>query len=149
VDEKPKSREIKRLSDAELKEILVKEDETLASLPKPQLELYKEERSKYVLTHGNVSLAYFGSRHTFDPGNAQFLEIEKTFNNFLVDKEPLSVVTLIEGYVPRITEDIALDISFTGERGYTTHLAKSYGTRIECVEPDRKVEVKHEVTPIY
>jgi hypothetical protein len=143
MDEKPRCREINRPSDSDLKEILFKEDEILASLPKPQLEVYREGKSKYELSNGSVSILYFGARHTFDPGNPQFQEIEKSFNNFMVDKEPLSVVVLVEGFVPRITEDINSDIRFTGERGYTTHLAKDSGVRVECVEPDRTEEVRH------
>lgn len=143
MTEKSEPENIKILSDEELYTILIKQDANFAALSNEQQEKYKQQQGSYTLSNEHVSLGYFGAKHIFEPNNPQFGNIAQDFNLFLEGKNNALVIVLVEGAIPRTTAEIGQDIHETSERGFITHLAKNMDIKVECVEPDRIVEIKY------
>jgi len=143
VDEKSKSENMTSLSDEELYSIIIKEDEKFSTLSPDKQETYKLENVRYSLSNEEVSLEYFGAKHCYEPGNKQFDNIEQAFNLFLEGNSGKPVIVLVEGTIPKTGPDIVQDIHASGERGFITHLAKDMSIKVECIEPDRILEIRY------
>src|SRR5687768_12336577 len=80
-------------------------------------------------------LAYFGSRHSSDPADAMFAEIDSAW------AKAKPTMAFYEGPDRPIAETREETIKTTGESGYTRFLAKKSGIAIGRLEPSPMDEV--------
>jgi hypothetical protein len=97
------------------------------------------EKPEYQLSlvSGAGQLSYFGARHTSDPADGQFTEIERQWN---VQRPRIAFYEGPNRPVPAGREDA---IRQTGESGFVRWLAARDGVALGRLEPDPKDETAH------
>ena len=94
------------------------------------------------LKNNNRELLCFGSQHSHNPENKQFLKIEKLLYKFIKNKKKENIIILTEGIVPEKTEKKEVMIKKYKEIGILAYLAKENNIKIKSVEPSFKDLIK-------
>jgi hypothetical protein len=94
-----------------------------------------ESPYKYILKKGSQYLYYFGSRHSYDPKDKQFNEIEAFFNDFIKETRGKDSVILVEGGKRPIAKTQAEAILKGGEMDFVAFLAGQLGMNNVSPEP--------------
>lgn len=92
---------------------------------------------RLVLTSGTGQLVYIGARHSSDPADPQFAEIEKQWNT----QRPQ--IAFYEGPNRPVPKDRNEAIRQTGESGFVRWLAARDGIQLDRLEPDPKDETNY------
>jgi hypothetical protein len=92
---------------------------------------------RLVLTSGTGQLAYIGARHSSDPTDPQFAEIEKQWNA----QRPQ--IAFYEGPNRPVPKDRTEAIQQTGESGFVRWLAARDGVQLGRLEPEPKDETNY------
>lgn len=86
-----------------------------------------------------ATLYYLGVRHSYEPNDPVFTEIESKFDVFLTNTEGKNRCVVIEGALRDVASDKHSSIiNQGGEGGYLMFLASGAGIRSVCYEPDQK-----------
>jgi hypothetical protein len=90
----------------------------------------------YVISvHGcGGEVLYFGSRHTYDPGDPELEDIDRAWQRV----SPTLVLT--EGGDFRASGDAARDVKSAGEAGFVRYLASVRNVRVSTLEPSPDVK---------
>jgi hypothetical protein len=92
-------------------------------------------------TESDQRLLFCGSRHTSDPKDLQYQEMEELFKEFLISKNPKKIV-MSEGQV-RAVEEMTLDEAILnhGDPGFTCWMALNHKIELISPEPDTGKEI--------
>ena len=88
---------------------------------------------------GSQKLVYFGARHSFDPQDPQFDQIEKLWNEMKTHYLSEKMVVVIEGGFMNNEYERDEYITRAGESGLLIYLAKKANVEIKCFEPGNKL----------
>lgn len=99
-----------------------------------------EHKTPYLLTlkSGGNFLYYFGERHSFDPDDVQWIELEKFWNTFLADTSNQKRIVFVEGGRRPNEIDEKQSILAHGGMGLATFLAHQAGIETYSPEPNEK-----------
>lgn len=89
----------------------------------------------YIIEKDGQYIYYFGSRHSFDPNDPQFGELDKFFNDFLSKTNGKDRIVLIEGGNWQIMENKERAIIECSEAGYGAYLAAQADIQRTSPEP--------------
>ena len=110
----------------------------------PQILSYKELGKKdydipYILEfkRDNKYLVVYGCRHSFDPGDSLFFDIEKRFKDLEPD------LALNEGGEWRIFDSQEETIRKSGEQGFLRYVSKKYAVPVMSLEPPPEKEYEY------
>jgi hypothetical protein len=103
----------------------------------------KEIHLPYILNikKGNKHLIYYGAKHSFDPTDSMFLDIEKRFNELKPD------IAFNEGGNDwPLINDCDSTIKLTGDPGYLRYLCRKNNVQVISIEPPDSLEYKYMLT---
>lgn len=89
---------------------------------------------------GENFLYYFGERHSFDPSDKQWIEVEEYFEDFLNKTKNRKRIVFVEGGVCPIEDSKEISIIKHGGMGCITYLAKQQNIDTYSPEPSGKYE---------
>lgn len=87
-------------------------------------------------------LYYFGSNHSYDPNNEQYLALKKHWREFSAKTKPENSLVLVEGGVRPVAKNAIEAISIGAEANLITYLANKKGYKTYSPEPGRVAETK-------
>lgn len=96
----------------------------------------------FKISKTNQMLFFIGFQHSYDPLDAQFVHLEKYWNDFLNLTSKHNCLVLNEGGKRRSESNKQLAIQSGGESSYITYLAEAAGVAFESPEPDPKNEAQ-------
>jgi hypothetical protein len=88
----------------------------------------------YIISNDTQYLYYFGSRHSYDPKDPEFIELKSFFNEFSEKTKDRNRIVLVEGGNWPIIEDEERSIIECSEMGFVAHLAAKLN--IERISPE-------------
>lgn len=91
----------------------------------------------YLIQGDNYAISYFGARHSFDPHDPQFEQIEKLWNEMTAHYPREQMVAVIEGGLMNNEYERDEYITRAGESGLLIYLAKKAGVEIKYFEPSK------------
>ena len=94
-----------------------------------------EKPYTYILNKNNQYLYYFGSRHSYDPTDAQFPIIEKFWSEFTKQTDGQKRIVFLEGGNRPALETKEKAISEGGEMHFVAYLAKQENIETSSPEP--------------
>jgi hypothetical protein len=95
---------------------------------------------KFILENRDVSVFYFGERHSFDPNDEQWKEEELFWRDFLEKTKTKKRIVFVEGGIRKIEKTAEMGILEQGGMGYVTYLASLEGIETFSPEPSEKHE---------
>ncbi len=91
----------------------------------------------YLIQGDNQVLSYFGARHSFDPQDPQFNQIETLWNDMTAHYPNDKMVAVIEGGLMNNEYERDEYITRAGESGLLIYLAKKADIEIKYLEPSK------------
>ena len=117
-------------------------------MPLMTYEEYSKTRHKTPYTvsikSGLNFLYYFGERHSFNPGDEQWVEVKEFWKDFLDTTKDTKRIVFIEGGIRPREESEEQSIIKHGGMGLATYLAQQEGIETYSPEPDETYE-RHEL----
>lgn len=117
---------------------------------KSALMTYKEYNKKrhfvpylFKIEKNGQVLYYFGSNHSYDPKNEQYVALKKYWSEFSVKTKPGNSLILVEGGVRPIAKSAKEAISKGAEANLITYLGSKMGYKTHTPEPGRVAETKN------
>ncbi|MDO8572570.1 MAG: hypothetical protein Q7S11_02235 [bacterium] len=96
----------------------------------------------FAINKPEQSLVYFGSTHSRESNNEQFIILEKEWEQFLKKTGEENRVVFVEGGLRTVRSTKEEAILKDSESGFITYLANQATIEIVCPEPDRNTERK-------
>ena len=103
----------------------------------------KEIHLPYILDikNNNKHLVYYGAKHSFNPADSMFKEIEKRFNDLKPD------IAFNEGGNEwPIINDRDSTIKLTGDPGFIRYLCRKNNVQVVSIDPSERLEYEHLLT---